>query len=318
MLKLYEKKLSKPFDIIIGIMVVLFLAVLFIPKYLWSVEDRLREECRVRLENIYELEIEFFRLTNRFPDSPEEALILINAALDSARADSGFFGAETLMIDTSVYAINTHGDMTARIDTLLTLPESTDEFLCPLAHERYTIKIEGNRTIYLACPIKKELEKFKITMVEADDSLRTLYAEIIEDDNYEIHTLDAMSKIPSHQAEFMPELFIIDDRLINDGNLELVNDIYDEDEDALVLLMMIQEPDSLDLTERKFPTSNGTIPYTFSLGDLKDKINDTVLNSPRRWLREDYYERRFLFFSMVDSIHGFIEDGDRSWLYGDQ
>ena len=116
----------------------------------------------------------------------------------------------------------------------------------------------------------------------------------------------------------MPELFIIDDRLINDGNLEIVNDIYDEDEDALVLLLMNQEPDSLDPDKRKFPTSNGTIPYTFSLGDLKDKIDYTILTSPRRWLREDYYERRFLFFSMVDSIHGFIEDGDRSWLYGEQ
>ena len=318
MLKLYEKKLSKQFDIIIGVMVVLFLAVLFIPKYLWSEEDRLREECRTRLENIYELEIEFFRLTNRFPDSPEEALMLINAVSEIARADSGFFGAETLLIDTSVYAINTQGDFIARIDTLLTLPESPDEFSCPLAHERYVINITGNRTIYLACPIKKELEKFKITMVEGDDSLRSLYAEIIEEDNYEIHTLEAMGKIPSHQAEFMPELFVIDDRLINDGNLEIVNDIYDEDDDALVLLMMIQEPDSSAIDKRKFPKSNGTIPYSFSLGDLKDKIDFTVIGSPRRWLREDYYERRFLFFSMVDSIHGFIEDGDRSWLFGDQ
>lgn len=299
-------------------MVVLFLAVLFIPKYLWSEEDRLREECRTRLENIYELEIEFFRLTNRFPTSPEEALMLVNAVLDSARADTGFFGAETLMIDTSVYVIDTQGDIVARVDTLLTLPESVDEFNCPLAQERYTINIEGNRTIYLACPIKKELEIFKITMVEADDSLRSLYAEVIAEDNYEIHTLDALSKIPSHQAELMPELFVIDDRLINDGNLEIVNDIYENDEDALVLLMMIQEPDTSDEAKRKFPTTNGTIPYSFSLGDLKDNIDGTILTSPRRWLREDYYERHFLFFSMVDSIHGFIEDGDRSWLYGDQ
>ena len=318
MLKLYEKKWSKYFDIIIGVLVVSFLAVLFIPKFLWSEEDRLREECRIRLENIYELEIEFFRLTNRFPDSPDEALMVINAALEFARADSDFFDAETLMIDTTEYAIDTQGDMAARIDTLLTLPESADEFYCPLAHERYTIKIENNRTIYLACPIKKELDPFNITMVEADDSLRSLYAEVIEEDNYEIRTLDALSKIASHQAEIMPELFIIDDRLINDGNLELVNDIYKNDGDALVLMMMLQEPDTSDATTRKFPKSNGEIPYTFSLGDLKDNIDEKILESPRRWLREDFYERRFLVFSMVDSIHGFIEDGDRSWQYGDQ
>ena len=318
MLKLYEKKWSKYFDIIIGVLAVLFLAVLFIPKYLWSEEDRLREECRIRLENIYELEIEFFRLTNRFPDSPDEAFMVIQAALESARADSDFFGAETLMIDTSVYVIDTQGDMVARIDTLLTLPESADEFYCPLAHERYTIKIENNRTIYLACPIKKELDPFKITLVEADDSLRNLYAEVVEEDNYEIRTLDALNKITSHQAEIMPELFVIDDRLINDGNLGLVDDLYEEDEDAMVVLMMHQEPDTSDEVVRILPQVNGTIPYSFSLGELKDKIDGTILESPRRWLREDFYERRYLFFTMVDSIHGFIEDGDRSWKYGDQ
>ena len=318
MLKLYEKKWSKYFDIIIGVLAVSFLAVLFIPKYLWSEEDRLREECRIRLENIYELEIEFFRLTNRFPDSPDEAFMVIQAALESARADSDFFGAETLMIDTSVYVIDTQGDMVARIDTLLTLPESADEFYCPLAHERYTIKIENNRTIYLACPIKKELDPFKITLVEADDSLRNLYAEVVEEDNYEIRTLDALNKIASHQAEIMPELFVIDDRLINDGNLGLVDDLYEEDEDAMVVLMMHQEPDTSDEVVRILPQVNGTIPYSFSLGELKDKIDGTILESPRRWLREDFYERRYLFFTMVDSIHGFIEDGDRSWKYGDQ
>jgi len=317
-LKLYEKKWSFYFDIIIGIMTVLFLGVLFIPKYLWSEEDRLREECRTRLENIYELEIEFFRLTNRFPNSPDEALMVINAALDFARADSGFFGAETLMIDTSVYAINTQGDMVARIDTLLTLPESSEEFYCPLAHERYAITIENNRTIHLACPIKKELNPFKITMVEADDSLRELYTEVVDEDNYEIRTLDAMSKVPSHQAEWMPELFVIDDRLINDGNIKIVDDLYKNDEDAMVILMMLHEPDTSGEDIRKLPEVNGTIPYTFSLGDLKDKIDETILESPRRWLREDFYERRYIFFTMVDSIHGFIEDGDRSWLYGDQ
>jgi len=317
-LKLYEKKWSKYFDIIIGVLAVSFLAVLFIPKYLWSEEDRLREECRIRLENIYELEIEFFRLTNRFPDSPDEAFMVIQAALESARADSDFFGAETLMIDTSVYVIDTQGDMVARIDTLLTLPESADEFYCPLAHERYTIKIENNRTIYLACPIKKELDPFKITLVEADDSLRNLYAEVVEEDNYEIRTLDALNKIASHQAEIMPELFVIDDRLINDGNLGLVDDLYEEDEDAMVVLMMHQEPDTSDEVVRILPQVNGTIPYSFSLGELKDKIDGTILESPRRWLREDFYERRYLFFTMVDSIHGFIEDGDRSWKYGDQ
>jgi len=313
-IKLYEMKTSYYFDAIIGVMAVLLLLVIFVPQSIWSDEVEVKEECRVRMENLYELEIEFYRLVNRFPHSPEEAMMIVQAVMDSAKSDTGFFGAETLKIDTSVYYINTQGDIVARIDTLMTIPISDALFRCPFVLEKYRVDIKNNRTIYIACPIKKELNPFKIVMVEPDDSLRNLYSEVIGEDNYEIRSVGTLNEASTIQEEWMPELVVIDDRAITQSNIEQVDEMYETDEDALVLLMMLEEPDTTGKDKKQMPVVNGTVPYSFTLGDLKDKVDEVVLETPRRWLREDYYQRRYLFFSMVDSIHGYIEDGDRSWM----
>ena len=363
-LKLYNKKLSPYFDAIIAVLVLMFIAVLFVPRSLWSEEDALRDECRVRMENLYELEIEFYRLVNRFPESPEEALMIVNMVLDSARADTNFYGAETLRVDTMIYAIDTQGDLVARVDTLMSRPINEELFSCPFVNERYIVDIENQRTIYIACPIRQELNPFKITMVETDDSLRSLFAEIILEKNYELKTFASIHNVLPLQKEWKPELIVIDDRTINDETFGIVDQLFDNDEDVLVLLMMQMEPaytetvpdsvdiietggsslaadvsslsdssamamdsaggsDGSDLTEsnkekekvvRNLPIVSATVPYSFTLGDLKDKVDELVHISPRRWLREDYYKRKYLVFTMVDSIHGFIEDGDRSWV----
>ena len=316
-IKPYDKKTSYYLDSVIGVMAVFLLLVIFVPQSIWSDEVELKEECQIRMENLYELEIEFYRLVNRFPYSPEEAMIIVRAVMESAKSDTGFFGAETLMIDTSVYYIDTQGDMVARVDTLMTMPISEVLFSCPFTHERYRVDIKNNRTIYIACPIKKELNPFKIVMVEPDDSLRNLYSEVINEDNYEIRSVGTLKEASAIQEKWKPELVVIDDRLITASNIEVVDRMYEIDEDALILLMMLEEPDTTGKAEKQLPVVNGTVPYSFTLGDLKDKINEVVLGTPRRWLREDYYQRKYLFFSMVDSIHGYIEDGDRSWIEGD-
>lgn len=362
-LKLYNKKLSPYFDAIIAVLVVMFIAVLFVPRSLWSEEDALRDECRVRMENLYELEIEFYRLVNRFPESPEEALMIVNMVLDSARADTNFYGVQTLRVDTMIYAIDTQGDFVARVDTLMSRPINEELFSCPFVNERYVVDIENQRTIYIACPIRQELNPFKITIVETDDSLRSLFAEIILEKNYELKTFASIHNVLSLQKEWKPELIVIDDRTINDETFGIVDQLFDNDEDVLVLLMMQMEPehtekvpdsvdiietgssslaadvsslsdssamamdagesDGSDLTEsnevkenvvRNLPIVSATVPYSFTLGDLKDKVDELINISPRRWLREDYYKRKYLVFTMVDSIHGFIEDGDRSWV----
>ena len=367
-IKLYDKKLSPYFDAIIAVLAVMFITVLFVPKSLWSEEEALKEECRIRMENLYELEIEFYRLVNRFPKSPEEALLIVNMALDSARVDTGFYGAETLRVDTMIYAIDTQGDLIARVDTLTNRPLNEELFSCPFVHERYVVDIANNRTIYIACPIRQELNPFKITLVETDDSLRSLFAEIILEKNYELKTFASIHEVLPLQKEWKPELIVIDDRTINDETFELVDQLFDYDEDVIVILMMQMEPeyteveadmadttavdsssyaadssamtdssamavdsaamkDSSDMAEsvvgkeeilRRLPIVSGTVPYSFTLGDLKDKVDESVLISPRRWLREDYYKRRYLVFTMVDSIHGFIDDGERSWLGSNQ
>ena len=370
-IKLYDKKLSPYFDAIIAVLVLMFITVLFVPKSLWSEEEALKIECRIRMGNLYELEIEFYRLVNRFPKSPEEALMIVNMALDSAGADTNFYGAETLRVDTMIYAIDTQGDLVARVDTLMNRPLNEELLSCPFVHERYVIDIENNRTIYIACPIRQELNPFKITMIESDDSLRSLYAEIILEDNYELRTFASIQEVLPSQREWKPELVVIDDRTINDETFGIVEQLFDYDEDVIVILMMQMKPahveataDSADSTEmadsllaaestgtsdssvmamdssgasdehdmadmmeseeiteiaeRRLPIVSGTVPYSFTLGDLKDKIDESILISPRRWLREDYYKRRYLVFTMVDSIHGFIDDGDRSWLGSNQ
>jgi len=240
-IKLYDKRLSPYFDAIIAVLVLMFIAVLFVTRYLWSVEDALRDECRVRMANLYELEIEFYRLVNRFPESPEEALMLVNMALDSAGADTSFYGAETLRVGTMIYAIDTQGDLVARVDTLMNRPISEELFSCPFVHERYVIDIENDRTIYIACPIRQELNPFKITMVETDDSLRNLFAEIIQEKNYELKTFASIHKVLPLQKEWKPELIIIDDRAINDETFGIVDQLFDNDEDVIVLLMMQME-----------------------------------------------------------------------------
>ena len=316
-IKPLNKKISYYLDAIIGVLALCLLLVIFVPQSIWSDEVELKEECQVRMENLYELEIEFYRLVGRFPNSPQEAMTIVLAVMESAKMDTGFFGAETLMIDTSVYFIDTQGDMVARVDTLMSMPISDLLFSCPLAHERYRVDIENNRTIYIACPIKQELNPFKIVMVEPDDSLRNLYSEVIDENKYEIRSVATLDEASAIQEKWMPELVIIDDRVITASNIEMVDKMYENDEDALVLLMMLEEPDTTGKIQKQLPIVNGTVPYSFTLGDLKDKVDEVVLETPRRWLREDYEKSRYLFFTMIDSIHGYIEDGDRSWVAGD-
>lgn len=115
----------------LGILIafMMFLAVIYIPRAIWDEEERIQDESRSRMENVYDVLTFYERLTGERASDGLWALRVVNAARDSITADSTFLGQQTISLSTGEITVDifkgtgtiydtTFGFLKTRKDTL--------------------------------------------------------------------------------------------------------------------------------------------------------------------------------------------------------
>ena len=97
--------------------VILFMAVIYIPRAIWDEEEEVRKEGRFRMENVYDVLSYYQRLTGGSANDALRALRIVNASRDSLTADSTFLGAQTIITGGKKTAVEIYPSYGVAFDT---------------------------------------------------------------------------------------------------------------------------------------------------------------------------------------------------------
>ena len=97
--------------IIIGLLVLLFVSVIYIPKTIWDYEAELRDEARFRMETVGKAEKLHYQLTKSYTSDPEQLLLVVNGVRDSLLAaemdtNYSYFGEQRIPLPAKSLDVN--------------------------------------------------------------------------------------------------------------------------------------------------------------------------------------------------------------------
>lgn len=158
----------------------LFLAVVYFPRAIWSEEEEVERESRFRMENVYDVLTFYERLTGERTPDGLWALRVVNAARDSLTADSTFLGDQTITLGgreadvdirqgTDVDYDTTFGFLKTRKDTLVGTVYTVVSYSA--ADERYDTLFVRQEDI------RPYLED--TTVVDIPDTTTTRHVEVV-------------------------------------------------------------------------------------------------------------------------------------------
>ena len=91
--------------------------VIYVPVAIWERESFYEKESRHRMQNIYDVESFYSRLTGEYNPNYIEALSLVNATRDSTVADSLFFGEQKIKLSGKEFFIDVDESFGFEYDT---------------------------------------------------------------------------------------------------------------------------------------------------------------------------------------------------------
>lgn len=97
--------------------VLAFFAVVYIPRSIWNDEERIQEESRFRMVNVYDILSYYEKLTEEKTADPFWALRIVNSARDSLTADSTFFGTQKITLDGRDVEVDMYNGYDVSFDT---------------------------------------------------------------------------------------------------------------------------------------------------------------------------------------------------------
>jgi len=104
-------------EIIIVAAIFLLIVVIYVPVAIWDEEDYYREESRYRMQNLYDVEVFYSRLTGEYNPNFLEAMAIVNATRDSAVADSLFIGEQAVYLTGKRFNVDVNESFGFEFDT---------------------------------------------------------------------------------------------------------------------------------------------------------------------------------------------------------
>ena len=104
-------------ELIIIASLFLLIVVIYVPVAIWEEEDAFRKESRYRMQNLYDVESFYQRLTGVYTPNFFEAMNLINSVRDSTLSDSLFIGEMEVLLNDKKYEINVDETFSFEYDT---------------------------------------------------------------------------------------------------------------------------------------------------------------------------------------------------------
>ncbi len=332
----YEIK-SKPYwglNILIVLLVGALLAVLLIPKQIWNEEQQYREQSRTRMQNLWKVESVFLRLTGDYTELGEHAINTVNLVYDTLKSGADFTG--TRQITFPPKQINMNIDSTA-ITILATLFDST---LADTAWDAYRQNIIDTYNILTLNDSTQSGQLAVRALRAAYDSIQAQEnwvgeKQIVLPYQYEVD-------VPDGYVTLYDTTFVRTERrrtVVQDTSYraEMQTDEETGELDTTWVPkrdlsdMQYRYPD-LRILDTSVTQQDRWIPDTISVrpdiswlydpltgkGYIFKRSADGLhlrIESP---IKGEYREPRYYVFSLSDTSHGYIEDGEPSWEAGQQ
>lgn len=86
-------------ELFLVLTMILLIITIYVPRAIWDEEETYAAKSRFYMQNIYNVEVFYNRLTGTYQEDGLKALAVVNAVRDSITADSTFRGQQTLNLD---------------------------------------------------------------------------------------------------------------------------------------------------------------------------------------------------------------------------
>ncbi len=116
-MKLTENNKNDFLELIIIFSIFLLVVVIYVPVAIWEEEEGFQKESRYRMENLYDVQSFYKRLTGEYNSNFFEAMNIINAARDSSLADSLFTGEMKINLNDVTYNVTIDETFSFEYDT---------------------------------------------------------------------------------------------------------------------------------------------------------------------------------------------------------
>ena len=94
----YKPTLVKVLNVVAFILIIVLIAVIYIPSSIWKEENRIRELGRQRMQIQYDVQKYYNQMAGTHQPDPVLAMKVVSAVRDSTRADSNFYGQKVIKL----------------------------------------------------------------------------------------------------------------------------------------------------------------------------------------------------------------------------
>lgn len=164
----YKPTLVKILNIIAVVLALILIIVIYIPNEIWKEEGQIRQLGQKRMGIVNNIEKYYNQMTGTFQPNPVLAMKIISAARDSTRADSNFYGQQTIKLPEGRFSLDVPKNFYATFDTNFALKYELSDTVVDTTIKilKWNPELMTNDTVYV---ISSHLEQIK-----ADPNFKTI------------------------------------------------------------------------------------------------------------------------------------------------
>ena len=116
-MQLTQQNKSDLLEVVIILALFFLIVVIYVPVAIWEEETFYEKESRYRMQNAFDIESFYSRLTGEYNPNFLEALSVVNAARDSTIADSLYIGEQSILLEGKEFFVDVDESFGFEYDT---------------------------------------------------------------------------------------------------------------------------------------------------------------------------------------------------------
>ena len=116
-MELTQQNKTDLLEVVIILAMFFLIIVIYVPVAIWEEEEYYQDLSRYRMQNVYDIESFYSRLTGEYNPNFLEAMSVVNATRDSAIADSLFIGEQNVNLNGKEFFVDVDESFGFEYDT---------------------------------------------------------------------------------------------------------------------------------------------------------------------------------------------------------
>ena len=199
----YNEKWSFAIKWIAVILLVILLLVIFIPSNIWKKEESMRTKSRWKMEQLWDAQRMYHKLTGYYDDDMEGVLWFVSAVRDSILADSEYVGEQLIVYKGEEITIDVPAFWEVEFDTVFSRPYQAKDTSLVGVYKAVELNLEtgGWDTVYLG--ENKDRYKYTDTLWEGiiiDTTIDTIIEKVVKYKHFNL--VDSLMVCPLTNEEY--------------------------------------------------------------------------------------------------------------------